>query len=413
MLEQRNKIFICYISGLDLRRINTEFTPFLKNSLDNYPWTEIRNLPSNELFPTIVTGVDPGKHGVWGVKLKHTQPENKFADIIINSLPDILTTTFQCTFHLTNNLFDLPAIPPRRRKKFNITRTKYKRRSEQKEALSNIGGFNTIFDSAGLGACKYFFDSSMNPEAKLINELCTAKYDIEFLELYSLDRFQQWHLDKPEEVNKFYKIIDDFLNEIEKKCRKNNIKLFVISDHGHEPIKQSFNLKAAIEELNLPQNSFTYFIEVSSARFWFHSDEAREKITAFLKEFNHGTYFTYQQLKDYGISISNEEYGEGFYYLDPGFIFFPHDFNQPLANIYFSLTETMQRQRVFNPQHRGNHGHLPGCEAERAFVLLLDKNFEVNHTQPTILDIAPSVLAVAGYEKPFSMKGKSLFKEKI
>jgi len=63
-------LLVCYISGLDLRRIDSETTPFLAETLSSHPWTAYRNLPSNELFPTLVTGVDPTEHGVWGVQIQ-------------------------------------------------------------------------------------------------------------------------------------------------------------------------------------------------------------------------------------------------------------------------------------------------------------------------------------------------------
>lgn len=407
----KNKIFICYISGLDLRRINSGSTPFLFNSLNNYPWCEIKNLPSNELFPTLVTGVDPGKHGVWGVKLNHKSAGTGFFEKALEILPDSLTTTFQCTLHLLNNMFDLPAIPPNRRSRFKITRTKYKRRKIKSESLSMIGGYETIFDAAGKEFSRYLFDCSMNPE-KLLSMLCNNNYDIEFLELYSLDRFQQWNLHEPGRVSNFYNVIDNFLNKLNSKCKENSIKLIIVSDHGHEFIKESINIISLLKELKLPKGSFTYFTEVSSIRFWFNSDESRNSIISLLECLNKGHLLSYKDLQDYGISLTDKSYGEIFYYLAPGLIFFPHDFNHPLANIYFSLTDVMQRSRILYPRHKGNHGHLPGCEAERSFVLLLDNNYKTNLETPDILDFAPSILYIGGLTASSSMRNNYIFKEK-
>ena len=60
------KLLVCYISGLDRRRLHSETTPFLAQSLAAYPSATMTNLPSNELLPTMLTGMYPDRHGVWG-----------------------------------------------------------------------------------------------------------------------------------------------------------------------------------------------------------------------------------------------------------------------------------------------------------------------------------------------------------
>jgi hypothetical protein len=79
-------LLVCYISGMDLRRIDSETTPFLADALSSHPWTAYRNLPSNELFPTLVTGVDPTEHGVWGVQLQAGVETNRKLKKIVADL---------------------------------------------------------------------------------------------------------------------------------------------------------------------------------------------------------------------------------------------------------------------------------------------------------------------------------------
>jgi hypothetical protein len=110
--------------------------------------------------------------------------------------------------------------------------------------------------------------------------------------------------------------------------------------------------------------------------------------------------------------LRDSSYGEVFVYLDPGHIFFPHDFHQPLANLWLGLSDRMQRARLRDPRHRGNHGHLPHFDAERAFALLLDHRFQAARASGTVLDVAPSILAVMGCQAPATMTGRSLFTAK-
>jgi hypothetical protein len=71
------KLFVCYISGMNLRRIDPAWTPFTSKMFERYPWTRFLNLPSNELFPTLLTGADLTVHGVWGVKLGRSRPPSR------------------------------------------------------------------------------------------------------------------------------------------------------------------------------------------------------------------------------------------------------------------------------------------------------------------------------------------------
>lgn len=401
-------LFICYISGMDLRRINRKDTPFMANLLDSYPWVAFRNLPSNELFPTIITGVDPTLHGVWGVKLKNEKRINR--PKLVGSLPDWFTTTVQCCLHFLTNSYDLAAIPPRRRCEFEITRTKYKRRNKNPEALFRIGGFDTVLGIIGQDRSRYVFSSTPKPVKKLLPILCADNYKLELLELYSIDRYQQWNLDNARDVSRFYGGIDDFLMKLADKCEASGSSLMIFSDHGHEKIKKSIDIITILENLDIRPEDYSYFIEVSSIRLWFHKEEARRKITEKLSRMEHGTLLSFREMAQYNVPLTDFSYGEVFFFLDPGYIFFPHDFYQPLANALLGLFDSMQRKRLISPKHRGNHGHLPDLDAERSFVVLTDKGFESQEESADILDLAPTILTILGYAPPGYMKGRCLFK---
>ena len=118
----------------------------------------------------------------------------------------------------------------------------------------------------------------------------------------------------------------------------------------------------------------------------------------------------FEQMSQYGMPLKDSAYGEIFCFLPPGSIFFPHDFYQPLANLYFALTDQMQRSRLTNPRHQGNHGHLPHHDAEDSFVLVIGSEFHIcNDDRGSILDIAPSILSLLDQPIPDFMPGRSLF----
>lgn len=401
------KLHVCYVSGLELRRVTPETTPFLLRARASGAFVPLQNLPSNELFPSLVTGLAPPRHGVWGVKLA---PRSRTAvNRLIDALPETLTTTWQCLLHWGNRRFDLPAVPPRRRRSFAFTRTKYKRRSRHPDAFFRIGGAPTVFDSVGSERSRYLFSASYNPVRDVLPRVGRGDVDLEILELYSLDRHQQWNLDREEEVARFYRVTDAFLEALHERAAANGVSVMLVSDHGHEAIRESIDLFGALRELGIGARHADWFVEVSSTRFWLHDDGARRALLDWLRELRQGTLLTWEEMRAQGIVLEDDSYGEIFYYLDPGRIFFPHDFHQPLANLWLGLTDRLQRARLRDPRHRGNHGHLSHFEVERAFALLMDAGSAPRCTAGQITDVAPTILATLGLAIPDTMEGAPLF----
>ena len=400
-------LLVCYISGMDLRRIDPGATPFLAGAMASNPWAEYRNLPSNELFPTLVTGVDPTEHGVWGVQLQAGFETNRTR--IADFLPDLLMTEIQCIRHALAPPFDLAAMPPRRRSRLQIRRTKYKRRRKWPEALYRIGGVPTVLELVGRDRSRYVFSCARDPMSRLLPTLPARDLILEIVELYSLDRFQQWNLDRLDQVLEYYRVIDAFLHELHAKCRAQGKILMVLSDHGHEPIRESIDVLAALQRNGFSEDDYTAFIEVSNARFWLHSERARREMPTLLTTLGSGQVIPYQEMEGYGVPLRDSSYGEWFYFLDPGLIFFPHDFHHTVANFFLGLADPMQRSRLRDPRHRGNHGYLPHFDAERSFMLLLDPSFRVDAQNTTILDVAPSILGVLGLPPAPFMRGRAVF----
>lgn len=402
-------LVICYISGLDIRRIDSSTTKYLAAQFEQSPWRSYVNLPSNELFPTLVTGVNPTEHGVWGVQITEDLPE-ALAPRLSDRIPDTLTTSIQCGLHFIANNYDLAAIPPRRRRRFKITRTKYKRRNKRPEALYTIGSIPTVLGIVGSDKAEYVFSSHADPTRSLLKSMCRSDKLLEVLELYSLDRYQQWNLHDENRVNQAYTQVDRFLELLMEKCKRVGKSLMILTDHGHQTISRSIDLREHIGPLKLSDTDYTQFVEVSSARFWFHSDRARNEIRAALQDIHELELVPFEQMGQHGIPLKDSSYGELHCFLPPGSIFFPHDFYQPLANLYFGLTDKVQRSRLTDPRHRGNHGHLPHHDAEKSFVLVADSEFRSRDNESAnILDIAPSILSLLDLPIPEYMPGRSLF----
>ena len=403
------KLLVCYTDGMDLRRIDRTNAPFVFDKLKSKPCVRITSPPSSDSLPTLLTGVYPSEHGIFGVRLKANTTRSRITKII-DQLPDILTTTTQCIFQAISGSYDLPVIPPKRRRRFEILRTQQDKKYRKTENLLQFGGLESCLGAVGIERCHYLYSRTSNPLQDLINKIGSGKYIFEFVHLYSFDLLQRWNIDDEKKTRAVYARFDSFVRRVYEKCDDNKITFILFSDHGYDQIRGYIDLKQRLKMLGLYEEEYTYFIELSIARFWFFSDRARNEIVRMLREIPNCRFFSWKDLQQFNISFNGAQYGEVFIMSCPGFAFFPHDFHHPIANLFLGITDPKQRPRLFNPRHRGEHTLLPHFEAAKGFTLLLNNDYESCKKEADLIDIAPTVLELLGIEKPDTMIGSPVFK---
>lgn len=399
------RLFVCYVPGLDLRRIGADDTPYLHALMATYSRCTVRTLPSTELVPTLLTGTYPHENGIWQVKLKSNR-----TPLPNQIVPDLISTTVQCVREFYDYRTEgLAAIPKRRLSQFEIKRFKYVKRMLMQTIVSKIGEATSIFGVVGEEKSRYVFCKRTVNLGSLLNTLCIGDSVLEFLELYSLDLFQHWNLDNSRLVKTFYGYVDGFIEALHNKCLSNGVTLMLLSDHGQEEVKKTIDITGELKKLDISEREYTFFIEVPMARFWFFSNKAREKIVAMLSSLKNGTLLSYTDLHQYNVKFEDESYGEVYFIADPGVIIFPHDFYHPLANIYLGLTDWKQKSRILMPRHRGCHGYLPQYESEKGFMMVLEDGYKAKEEEIDIIDVAPSILGLLGFRRPACMKGSCVY----
>lgn len=401
-----DRLMIFYIAAMDLRRINDENTPFLAKKFSEVPWAKINTIPETDLVPTIFTGSYPHVHKMWQVKL-NPNLDGLSRKTLSESIPDLVTTTLQCLIHLYTGSFNLAAIPHWRRRRMEIYKTRFMRRTLKNYLTFN--GVDTFLSEVGEKDSMYSYNNRLDHISSLLPKFCLKNHRLEILETHSMDTLQHWYLDNPERINRFYRKIDSLIEEFHKKCEKKGFTLMVLSDHGQEPVRGSIDLFERLGKLNISRYEYTFYIEAPKARFWFHSDSARERITHMLSSVKHGTLLPYKDMHEHNVTFDDESYGEYYFIADPGYIFFPNDFYHPLGNIFMGLNDPQQRSRFSSPRYRGYHGYLPHHESEKGFMLLLDDQYKTEHNEVDLIDFAPTVLGLLGYDKPEYMKGQCMF----
>lgn len=400
------RLLVCYIPGLDRRRVSDEATPTIAALLKDHRSVEIQTVPNTELVPTLLSGVFPHQNQVWQVSLDADQ-ETTAVQQLFDMLPDLLTTTIQCIRQRFDGDFDLAAIPPRRRRQLVQHRFKYTRRAAAPDILAEFNGYQTIFGALGKGA-RYHFTHQFESLDSLAPELLASGSTLEFLEMYALDLFQHWHLDDDERMRECLRKTDEFVARLLEGCGQSGQTLVLLSDHGQEPVNHSIPLLPTLRGSGVPRTSYSFYCELACARLWFHTNQARETLLPTLRQLRFCTLLHFSEMHQYDVAFEDASYGEYYLMADAGSIFFPHDFYQPLANLYLGLFGPSQRSRIFNPLHRGNHGYLPHYPSEKGFLVIADKAIQPTRDHMSLIDFAPTMLSYVGAAKPAHMAGCSV-----
>jgi hypothetical protein len=406
MTKSERRVLVCYIPGLDSRRISDEATPAIAELIRQYSRTEISTIPDTELVPTLLSGVYPHQNQIWQVSIDARRGPTA-RQRMIDILPDLVTTTAQCVRQKFDPEFDLAAIPPRRRREFTQHRFKYTRRAASPAIMAEFNGYKSLFGLLGKES-RYTFTKRFDALDSIAQEIPTHDLKLEFLEMYALDLYQHWHLDNDAGMREALVRTDRFVATLREGCARNGFTLVLLSDHGQERVTNTIPLVRALRNSGASQADYSYYCELACTRLWFHTESARKTLIPILEKLPKCSLLHFSEMHECQVSFDDTRFGEYYLMADAGSIFFPHDFYQPIANFYLGLTGRSQRSRIFNPVHRGNHGYLPHYPSEKGFLVLANDGVRPNRKSMSLIDFAPTILAYLGAEIPSYMTGRSV-----
>ena len=378
--SSEKRILVCYVPGLDSRRISDERTPFISAFRSGQEVVEIRTLPSTELVPSIVSGTLPHQHRIWQVSLNRDFDPAR-ASGIRDRMPDHLVTTVQCAHHFFDRTYDLAVIPWRRRRRFNLHRFKYTRRAASCQEMLEFSGFRSIFGLLGDEA-EYVFTKDFSSLPELARERPRGDRLIEFVEMYALDLVQHWHLDNADVMADALLRTDEFVLALNANCRKRGVQFVLLGDHGQEKVVGTIPLLETIKRTGVPETEYTYFTELASARFWFHTDRARQLLIDALQSLPDTTLLSWREMHRYQVCFEDDAFGEFYVFADAGKIFFPHDFYQPVGNAVQGLLDRHQLHRQC-PGVRRQPGRRLRCTGRELLVRRLPRRHRLRaHRAP-------------------------------
>jgi type I phosphodiesterase/nucleotide pyrophosphatase len=406
-----DRVLVCYLSGLDRRWLTPDITPAICSLLAEYPSAPMVGFPNTELASTIMSGASPHRHGLWQVALD-PHPRSHLFSRIADRLPDLLTTTAQCAIHVMRPSFDLAGVPYRRRRRLRQTRFKYYMRADkaitpESDFPRQIGESATLFASLAATAARYRLSTDLRSlPALLLPPLFGGRERLEFLEIRGVDIFEHWHLDNPAAMAMGYGLADRFVADLTRRCDQSGALLLLVSDHGQEVVRRQIDLARQVRLLGLADDEYDMFLEVPSARFWFHTDRARDRIGELLDGLG-GSVLGWRDLLQFGIDFPDRSNGELYWVADPGTVIFPHDFHHPIGNLAMAASDWQQRPRLSNPVHRGYHAYMPHHPCEQGFVVVRDRDRKLRDVPLRLVDVAPTVLHLLGLSLAGHMAGRS------
>ena len=292
---------------------------------------------SSAAIPTILTGVPPEKHQHWN--LFYYDPTGSPFHWLrhLRFLPDAVLD-HRITRKLLKEigrrwlglgpLFEC-CVSPRILHLFNWVekRNIYDRRG--------IVGAPSIFDRlAEDGIPHQVYSYHDGSDDTLLRR---AERDIEsdegkffFVYLSEMDAFLHHHRNKPSQVETRLRWYDARLRELFRTTRRVDpeASLTVFSDHGMTPIQRKYDLLEEIDGLGLRMpDDYLAVYDSTMARFWFFSNQARDKVAAALSAVKCGHMLTDAELEKLGVLFPDGRYGELVFLLDPGCLFERSDFN--------------------------------------------------------------------------------------
>lgn len=401
-----SRLFVCYVPGFDLRRIRAERAPFAAQWIESDPMVEIETTLGTDHLPTLVTGAEPHEHRLWQVSLR---PEARITRgrRLADRLPSLVSTTLQSARRLVDRSYHLPTVPSRRRRQFDIHRAGSARMRRGARALESVGGYPTVFSM--VADSRFLFARNLRSLERLAEALPSAMCALEFLEVQALNVIQRWHMDAPDRLDRAYRAIDGFLRGLRARCEERGVTLMLLVDHGDELVTGTLPLMEALRAVGVAETDYSCLFEPALVRFWFHTEEARARLTHVLREVKHTRMLTLKDLRARGMLFEDDAYGDVFLAADPGWIFFPNDHHHPLNNALLGLFDPDQRPRLVSARPRGAHGYLPEHPSERGFALVADPRFRALRPSAALIDIAPTLLTLLGETPPAFMRGRPAF----
>ncbi len=292
--------------------------PFLDDVLTDRRWLVTILGYSSGAIPSLLSGRYPSEHGHWN--LFHLAPERSPfrwtralrglpRPLVENRVSRRIIKRVSRRLSGYRGYFSLYAYPVAHLPLFDLT---------EKRDIYQPGGLDapSIFDV--FGACGipyecYTYHRHTDTQILDLASRRAAALDqrVLFLYLSGLDDYLHYHVHDGDGVTGRLAWYEAGLRRIWDTARRHrdDVRLFVFSDHGMTPVRWTYDLGRDVATLGLrsPQDYLAAY-DSTMARFWAWTDRGRRRLTELLAEHPCGQLLDREELTRLGVWFSDDRY---------------------------------------------------------------------------------------------------------
>jgi predicted AlkP superfamily pyrophosphatase or phosphodiesterase len=169
-------------------------------------------------------------------------------------------------------------------------------------------------------------------------------FDFYIVHVGELDRAGHRFGPHPEAFEGALREIDSWIRRLYESARHTGLKcnLIATSDHGMSDVIGTVDIESDLKQLSLKTpEDYIYFIDSTIARFWFSNETAKILVEKKLASIPNGHVLAEEEKERLNLNFKHNAYGDLFFWLDKGFMFFPNFF-----------------QSISPQKTRGMHGYI-------------------------------------------------------
>jgi hypothetical protein len=309
--------------------------PFLDDVLAERRWLTTILGYSSGAIPTLLSGRTPSDHGHWNLfyrdpersPFRWTRPLGRLPRALVeNRVSRRVLKLVARRVSGYSGYFSLYDYPVAHLPQFDLT---------EKRDIYTPGGLDcpSLFDdlaTAGVPYECYNYHGYTDAEILALAPERVARTEARVLFLYlsGLDHHLHFHVHEPDEVGTMLAWYEAGLRRIWDAATRarDDVRMFVFSDHGMTPIRWTHDLRRDVNALGLrmPADVLPAY-DSTMARFWVSTDRARARLTALLEDHPCGTLLSPTELQRLGVWFDDGRYYHLLFLMKPGVLLSPSD----------------------------------------------------------------------------------------
>jgi hypothetical protein len=290
---------------------------------------------SSGAIPSLLSGRYPSQHGHWNLfyRAPATSPFAWTRALRVVPRPLVENRlTRRVVKHVSRRLsgyggyFSIYDYPVAHLPHFDLT---------EKRNIYTPGGLDcpSMFDAFRANGIRweaYSYHAHSDAEILALAPGRTADPELRVLFLYlaGLDHYLHWNIHDRAGVAAQLDWYEAGLRRVYEAARahRQDVRLFVFSDHGMTPIRWTYDLRRDVAALGLRiPDDYLPAYDSTMARFWVFSEAARARITELLRAHPCGTLLDEAELQRLGVWFADARYYDLLFLMRPGGLLSPSD----------------------------------------------------------------------------------------